>query len=60
MNIRRVVTGQRPDGTSVFVSDEPVEPITVSLLPGAKFHRLWGSDTMVQLPTDGTAPAAPR
>ncbi len=34
MNVRRVVTGQRPDGTSVFVSDEQVEPITVSLLPG--------------------------
>ena len=59
MNIRRVVTGQRPDGTSVFVSDEQVEPITVSLLPGAAFHQLWASDTMVRLPTDGTAPAAP-
>jgi len=59
MNVRRVVTGQRADGTSVFVSDAQVEPITVSLLPGAAFHQLWGSDTMVQLPTGGTAPAAP-
>jgi len=59
MNIRRVVTGQRADGTSVFVSDEQVEPITVSLLPGAAFHQLWASDTIVQLPTDGTARAAP-
>jgi mannose-6-phosphate isomerase-like protein (cupin superfamily) len=59
MNVRRVVTGQRADGTSVFVSDEQVEPITVNLLPGAAFHRLWASDTMVQLPTDGTAPNAP-
>jgi mannose-6-phosphate isomerase-like protein (cupin superfamily) len=60
MNVRRVVTGQRADGTSVFVSDEQVEPVTVSLLPGATFHRLWASDAMVQLPTDGTAPDAPR
>jgi len=60
MNVRRVVTGQRADGTSVFVSDEQVEPVTVSLLPGAAFHQLWASDTMVQLPTDGTAPDAPR
>jgi mannose-6-phosphate isomerase-like protein (cupin superfamily) len=59
MNVRRVVTGQRADGTSVFVSDEQVEPITVSLLPGAAFHQLWASDTMVPLPTDGTAPDAP-
>jgi len=59
LNVRRVVTGQRADGTSVFVSDEQVEPVTVSLLPGAAFHRLWASDTMVQLPTDGAAPDAP-
>ena len=30
MNVRRVVTGQRADGTSVFVSDEQVEPITAA------------------------------
>jgi hypothetical protein len=59
MNIRRVVTGQRADGKSVFVSDEQVEPITVSLLPGAAFHQLWASDATVQLPTDGAAPVAP-
>jgi mannose-6-phosphate isomerase-like protein (cupin superfamily) len=56
--MRRVVTGQTPDGKSVFVSDEKVEPITLGLLPGAEFHRLWGSDETVQLPTDGTSPSA--
>jgi mannose-6-phosphate isomerase-like protein (cupin superfamily) len=53
MQVRRVVTGQTDDGTSVFASDEVVDPITLSLLPGAEFHRLWGADDVVQLPTDG-------
>jgi hypothetical protein len=38
----------------VFVSDEPVEPVTLALLPGAEFHRLWGAEEVPQLPTDGT------
>ena len=53
MHIRRVVTGQRSDGRSVFVSDDQVEPVAVS---GLEFHRIWGSDSLVQLPTDGSAP----
>jgi mannose-6-phosphate isomerase-like protein (cupin superfamily) len=56
MQIRRVVTGQTADGTSVFVSDEVQDPITLSLLPGAEFHRLWGSDAVVALPVDGQPP----
>ena len=59
MRVRRVVTGQTREGKSVFVSDEEVEPVTDRLLPGAEFHRLWGGDEMVSLPTDGTPPAAP-
>lgn len=58
MQVRRVVTGQTEAGTSVFVSDEQLEPITLSLLPGAEFHRIWGSDEVVTLPTDGAAPPA--
>ena len=60
MQMRRVVTGQNADGKSVFVSDEPVDPAKVSLLPGTEFHQLWGSDAPVSLPTDGRRPAAPR
>jgi mannose-6-phosphate isomerase-like protein (cupin superfamily) len=56
MQVRRVVTGQTTDGTSVFISDEQVEPITLSLLPGAEFHQIWGGDETVRLPTDGRAP----
>jgi hypothetical protein len=54
LKVRRVVTGQVDGGKSVFVSDEMVEPVTVQLLPGAEFHRLWGADDTPKLPTDGS------
>lgn len=57
MKVRRVVTGQVDGGKSVFVSDDEVEPVTLALLPGAEFHRLWGSDETPKLPTDGTPPS---
>jgi hypothetical protein len=60
MQVRRVVTGQRADGRSVFVSDQLVDPITLALLPGAEFHRLWHSDVTPALPSDGAEPTAPQ
>ena len=60
MNIRRVVTGQSSDGKAVVVSDEPVEPITVSLMPGSEFHRVWGADATTKLPSTGAAEQAPQ
>ncbi len=56
MSIRRVVTGVNPEGTSVFVSDEAVKPVTPALLPGLEFHRLWGQDEAPASPQDGTPP----
>jgi hypothetical protein len=56
VQVRRVVTGKTAAGKSVFVADEQVEPITVSLLPGAEFHTVWGSDATVPLPSDGSTP----
>ena len=58
--MRRVVTGVTAEGKSVFVSDGEVEPVRVSLSPGSAFHRLWGSDSVPQLPTDGAPPPQPR
>jgi mannose-6-phosphate isomerase-like protein (cupin superfamily) len=55
MNIRCVVTGQTASGASVFVRDTSVEPITLSLLPGFEFHRLWGGEAVPKLPCDGAA-----
>ena len=54
MKVRRVVTGQVDGGKSVFVSDEEVEPTTLAISPGAEYHRLWGSDDVPALPTDGS------
>jgi mannose-6-phosphate isomerase-like protein (cupin superfamily) len=59
MDIRCVVTGQNELGKSVFVRDTAVAPVTLSLLPGFEFHRLWGSEAVVELPSSGTAPPHP-
>ncbi len=56
--MRRVVTGITAAGKSVFVSDGEVQPITLALWPGAEFHRIWGADETVQLPSDGSPPVA--
>jgi len=59
MDITCVVTGQDKSGKSVIVRHERVEPIRVAQLPGYEFHRIWGSDSIAQLPSDGTAPRQP-
>ena len=53
MRVRRVVTGHSADGTSVLVADDLVDPITVAMMPGTEFHRIWGSDEVVSLPVGG-------
>jgi len=55
MGTRRVVTGHDIGGKAVFVSDEEVEPITLALLPGTEFYRLWGADKPPDFPDDGSA-----
>lgn len=57
VGIRRVVTGHDGTGKAVFASDERVQPITLALLPGAEFYRLWGADVPPRFPDDGSAPA---
>ena len=57
MDIRRVVTGHDSAGKAVFSSDEMVAPAEPMLMPGAAFHRLWGSDTAPNFPDDGSQPA---
>jgi mannose-6-phosphate isomerase-like protein (cupin superfamily) len=52
--IRCVVTGQTKSGKSVIVSQAPVPPVTVALMPGYEFYRLWGNDDHPLLPSDGT------
>jgi mannose-6-phosphate isomerase-like protein (cupin superfamily) len=47
-----------PASKSVFVSDSRVPPIIVSMSPGAESYQIWGADETIQLPSDGSAPAA--
>ena len=59
MRVRRVVTGHDRNGKAVFASDEQVDPLTVKLIPGAEFHRLWGADQAPTFPDDGGPTAQP-
>jgi mannose-6-phosphate isomerase-like protein (cupin superfamily) len=59
MKVRRVVTGHSAEGKAIFASDEEVDPITVSLLPGVEFHTLWGADEPARFPDDGSPRPAP-
>jgi mannose-6-phosphate isomerase-like protein (cupin superfamily) len=60
MDVRCVITGQDKSGKSVIARDAPVRPVTLALFPAYEFHRLWGSDSVVELPSDGTPPSQPR
>ena len=60
MDIRCVVTGQNESGKSVIVRNTSIKPVSAALFPGYEFHRVWGSDSSPQLPSDGTPPAQPR
>ena len=59
MKIRCVVTGRDASGKSVIAKDAAIDPVTLRLLPGFEFHRIWGGDEVPKLPSDGTPPAHP-
>jgi mannose-6-phosphate isomerase-like protein (cupin superfamily) len=59
MRVRRVVTGHDRDEKAVFASDEQVDPLTLALMPGAEFHRLWGADQAPTFPDEGGPTAQP-
>jgi mannose-6-phosphate isomerase-like protein (cupin superfamily) len=52
--VRCVVTGQTKSGKSVIVSQSPVPPVTVALMPGYEFRQLWANDDYPVLPSEGT------
>jgi mannose-6-phosphate isomerase-like protein (cupin superfamily) len=60
MKIRCVVTGHNQSGKSVIARDATLDPVTLSLLPGFEFHRIWGGDAVPKLPNDDIAPVPPR
>jgi len=60
MDINCIVTGQNKSGKSVVAHSTPIRPVSLALLPGYEFHRIWGSDSIPELPSDGTPPPQPR
>jgi hypothetical protein len=54
------VTGQTKSGKSVIVSHDALKPVTVALIPGHEFYRIWGNDTMSALPADGSPTPQPQ
>jgi hypothetical protein len=59
MDVRLVTTGHDSTGKAVFASDALVAPITLGAMPGAEFHRLWGSDGPQTYPDGGAPPQGP-
>ncbi|MCC5951046.1 MAG: cupin domain-containing protein [Acidimicrobiia bacterium] len=57
--IRRVVTGHDEGGRAVVVDDGPVEPITLSLLPGFETTELWHTNETPAMRDDLGSPGAP-
>ena len=55
---RLIVTGRDADGTSLFVTDKPVDPIEVDALPGSEVYLLWGTEDGA--PAVGTGPRQPK
>jgi quercetin dioxygenase-like cupin family protein len=56
LKVRVVATGHDASGKAVFVSDREIDPITLDLMPGSEFHRIWGGDGASTLPDDGSVP----
>ncbi len=58
--VRRIVTGHDDRGRAVVVSDAPVPPLTLSLMPGFETIELWHTDDTPAMPDRLGEPGAPR
>jgi hypothetical protein len=59
MQITRIVTINRPDGTSDFESNEPALPVEAAALAGFTFYPLWATEDHASLPDGETRPYFP-
>jgi cupin domain len=55
---RRVVTAKNPEGKSVFLSDELVDPVSVSFLPGVEFYTLASGDAAPSVMPGASLPSS--
>jgi hypothetical protein len=59
MQITRIVTVNRPDGTSDFESNGPASPVEADALAGFTFYPLWATEDHASLPDGATRPYFP-
>lgn len=59
MQITRIVTGNRPDGTSEIVSEDPAAAVEAEALPGFTFYPLWATEDHASLPDGEIRPYFP-
>jgi mannose-6-phosphate isomerase-like protein (cupin superfamily) len=57
VKVRRVATGH-DKSKAVFASDDEVDPVVLTLMPGAEFHILWGGDEPPDFPDAGASGSA--
>ena len=57
MKVRRVATGH-DKSKAVFASDDEVDPVVLTLMPGTEFHILWGGDEPPDFPDAGASGSA--
>lgn len=55
--IRRVVTGHAANGSSIIASDVPVTGESVPGMTSVSLTTLWGADTLLSYPDDGSEPS---
>ena len=60
MDIRRVVTGHDANGKAIFLADEAITPVDISLFPGMKTYEMWSTDGPRNVPHTGPFPGVPR
>jgi mannose-6-phosphate isomerase-like protein (cupin superfamily) len=58
--IRRVITGHDARGRAVVLDDQPVEPVTLGVLPGFETFELWHTEGVPTMPDDLGAAGVPR
>jgi mannose-6-phosphate isomerase-like protein (cupin superfamily) len=58
VKVRRVATGHDNKSKAVFASDDEVDPVVLTLMPGTEFHILWGGDEPPNFPDAGASGSA--
>jgi hypothetical protein len=56
VQFKRVVTGVDAKGTSIIYSEDTVPTHTLAMMPGARFHQVWGTEGALRSPITDPQP----